>query len=134
MTTTRRASCSCGQLTVECTGEPIRVSMCHCLACQQRTGSAFGLQARFRREQVVTAGRTSEYVRTGDEGSQARFRFCPDCGSTVYWDNAAGGDEFVAITVGAFADPGFPPPVFSVYGVRSHPWVNLPPSVTERWD
>jgi hypothetical protein len=131
--TIRRASCCCGQLTVDCTGEPIRVAMCHCLACQQRTGSAFGIQARFRREQLVVAGRAAEYVRTGDEGSQARFRFCPDCGSTVYWDHA-GGEESVAVAVGAFADPGFPPPTVSVYAVRRHPWVSLPPSIIEHWD
>jgi hypothetical protein len=131
--TNRRASCCCGQLTIACTGEPIRVSMCHCLACQQRTGSAFGIQARFRREDLVIAGRTSEYVRTGDEGGQARFRFCPDCGSTVYWD-FSGGEGFVAVTVGAFADPDFPPPSFSVYAVRRHNWVCIPPSVVESWD
>ncbi|HEX9905358.1 MAG TPA: aldehyde-activating protein, partial [Propylenella sp.] len=34
---TRRASCSCGQLSVTCEGEPVRISMCHCLACQRRT-------------------------------------------------------------------------------------------------
>lgn len=131
--TIRRASCCCGQLTVDCTGEPIRVSMCHCLACQQRTGSAFGIQARFRQEQLVIAGRTAEYVRIGDEGGHARFRFCPDCGSTVYWDHP-GGDGFVAVAVGAFADPSFPPPTFSVYAVRRHPWVSLPPSIVENWD
>lgn len=131
--TTRRASCCCGQLTVDCTGEPIRVSMCHCLACQQRTGSAFGIQARFRQEQLAIAGRAAEYVRIGDEGGQARFRFCPDCGSTVYWDRP-GSEEFVLVAVGAFADPGFPPPTISVYATRRHSWVSLPPSVVERWD
>lgn len=45
--TERIASCSCGQLTARVTGEPVRVSICHCLACQRRTGSVFGVQARF---------------------------------------------------------------------------------------
>jgi len=129
----RRASCSCGQLTVECTGEPVRVSMCHCLACQQRTGSAFGVQARYRRDQVAIAGRSTEYVQVGDEGGKARFRFCPDCGSTVWWDNSD-ADGFVAVAVGAFADPDFPAPKVSVYDMRRHPWVELPMSVVEHWD
>jgi hypothetical protein len=30
----------------------VRVSICHCFACQKRTGSAFGYQARFPREQI----------------------------------------------------------------------------------
>ena len=53
----RRAACSCGQLsTVE--GDPVPISMCHCLACQRRTGSAFGIQARFPAERVRIDGRT----------------------------------------------------------------------------
>jgi hypothetical protein len=32
----------------------------------------------------------------------------------------------VAVPVGAFADPGFPPPVFSVYEDRMHSWVKMP--------
>jgi len=28
-------------------GEPVRVSVCHCLECQRRTGIAFSVQARF---------------------------------------------------------------------------------------
>jgi len=99
----RLASCSCGQLTAQVVGEPVRVSICHCLACQRRTGSAFGQQARFRRENVSLSGRSSEYARVGDEGSRIRFHFCPQCGSTVYYE-PEGLEEYLAIPVGAFAD------------------------------
>ena len=58
-------------------GEPTRVSICHCLACQKRTGSVFAAQARFPVDAVVVAGRSRQYVRTGDEGTSARFHFCP---------------------------------------------------------
>jgi hypothetical protein len=124
--TKRLASCSCGQLTAEVTGEPLRVSICHCLACQRRTGSVFGQQARFRREQVSVSGVSSEYVRVGDAGTCARFHFCPNCGSTVYYEPEA-LPEFLAIPVGAFADPSFPPPRVSVYEERMHSWVVPPP-------
>jgi hypothetical protein len=44
---TRHAACSCEQLRLTVEGEPVRVSIiCHCLACQRRTGSVFGVQAR----------------------------------------------------------------------------------------
>ncbi len=33
--------------------------------------------------------------------------------------------EAVAIPVGLFADPNFPPPKFSVWEARKHPWVNI---------
>ena len=45
--TARHASCSCGQLRIETSGEPFRVSVCHCLNCKRRSGSAFAVQARF---------------------------------------------------------------------------------------
>ena len=119
---TRRASCSCGQLNVTCEGEPVRVSICHCLECQRRTGSIFGAQARFRRDQVVAIeGRAAEYVRTGDDGNRITFRFCPVCGSTLYW-GLSGDPDLFAVAVGAFADPKFPKPTRSVYEFRRHPW------------
>lgn len=127
--TKRLASCSCGQLTAEVVGEPVRVSICHCLACQRRTGSVFGQQARFRRESVTLSGVSSEYVRVGDEGTRARFHFCPSCGATVYYEPEAMA-EYLVIPVGAFADPSFPPPTISVYEERMHSWV-VPPADAE---
>jgi hypothetical protein len=124
--TKRFASCSCGQLTAQVTGEPVRNSICHCLACQRRTGSPFAQQARFHREHVTVSGESTEYARAGDEGPGARFHFCPKCGSTVYYELVALKD-FIAIPVGAFADPGFPAPSVSVYEDRKHSWVIPPP-------
>ena len=37
--TVQRAACSCGQLHLTIEGEPVRISMCHCLECQRRTGA-----------------------------------------------------------------------------------------------
>jgi hypothetical protein len=128
----RDAVCSCGQLHVTAEGDPIRISMCHCLACQRRTGSAFGLQARFRSNQVDVAGRHSDYVRTSDEGEQRTFHFCPDCGATVFWTLAAVPDV-VAVPIGAFADPAFPPPTVSVFESRRHPWLAVPATI-EHYD
>ncbi|AAQ60449.1 GFA family protein [Chromobacterium violaceum] len=121
----RLAACSCGQLTAQVEGEPVRVSICHCLACQRRTGSVFGQQARFYRKDVAIAGHSTAYVRVGDEGSRVTFHFCPACGATVYYE-PEGMEAFVAIPVGAFADPGFPPPSVSVYEDRKHGWVVVP--------
>ena len=107
--------------------------MCHCLACQQRTGSAFGVQARFSREQITCKGRATRFERTGDSGGRAAFRFCPDCGSTVYWE-LDGLPGFVAVAVGAFADPSFPPPTVAVYEARRHRWAEMPDLDVEHYD
>lgn len=126
--TPRHASCSCGQLSARVRGEPVRVSICHCLACQRRTGSPFGQQARFARENVVLQGQSTTYVRVGDEGSHIHFHFCPQCGATLYYE-AEWMAGFLAIPVGAFADPGFPGPNISVYEDRKHAWVVVPQGI-----
>lgn len=128
----RDAACSCGQLRLQAEGEPVRISMCHCLACQRRTGSIFGAQARFPKDKVRIAGRSTEYARVGDSGGTARFHFCPDCGATVYYtiDDLP---DVTAVPVGAFADPTFPSPKVSVYEARRHPWAGIPADV-EHYD
>lgn len=127
--TLRTASCSCGQLTVQVPGEPLRVSVCHCLACQRRTGSVFGAQARFALAGARIGGESKVWVRVGDEGCRIRFHFCPTCGATVYYQVEGYDEGSLAIPVGAFADPHFPPPSFSVYEERMHGWVQVPGDV-----
>lgn len=129
---TRTASCSCGQLSAQVAGDPLRISICHCLACQRRTGSVFGEQARFKLEDVQVTGQATEYEQAGDSGATATFRFCPTCGAIVYW-TAQALAGFVTIPVGAFADPEFPTPNVSVYEGRKHQWV-VPPKDAEHYD
>jgi hypothetical protein len=122
----RTASCSCGQLTAQVTGDPVRISICHCLACQRRTGSVFAAQARYPSENVTVSGASTQYTRAGDEGPGATFHFCPHCGAIVYYRLIA-LEGYLAIPVGAFADPDFPAPTVSVYEERMHKWVVIPP-------
>ena len=121
----RTAACSCGQLCIQVEGEPRGVGICHCLACQQRTGSVFAALAGFSAPYQVF-GNATEYVRTGDQGAQFRFRFCPICGTTVF-HTEDGQKGSVSVAVGAFTDSSFPAPQVSVYDCRRHPWVQLPP-------
>jgi hypothetical protein len=106
-------------------GEPVRISVCHCLACQRRTGSAFGVQARFPADQVQIEGSSREYVRVSDHGEARSFRICPECGATVFYTTES-APELIAVPVGAFADPEFPAPTVSVREERRHRWLDLP--------
>src|SRR5262249_22471820 len=117
----RLATCSCGQLRIACEGEPVRISVCHCLACQKRTGSVFGAQARWPDAQVTVSGKSSTWERIAESGHKVTYRFCPNCGSTLAWV-IEGWPGVTAIALGAFADPAFPPPRFSVYEHRKHSW------------
>ena len=136
---TREAACHCGQLRLEVSGEPRAVSICNCLACQRRTGSAFGMQAGFKADQVRITGRYNNYTRISDEADKKPhvFHFCPDCGSQVFYTEPD-EPELIVVSVGSFADPSFPPPTTSGYDSRRHHWVGLPDSIMrfapELWD
>jgi hypothetical protein len=123
----RLAACVRGQLTASCSGDPAQVSLCHCLACQRRTGSTYGIAAFFPRESVVVAGDSKAYTRSSDSGYPVTFSFCPNCGSTVYW-NAERKPDIVAFAVGAFADPAFPAPSQDIYTENRHEWVPQGPA------
>ena len=75
--TTRRAACNCGQLSLTAEGDPVRISMCHCVECQRRTGAVLSNQARYPRERITVPPRMVEYdsvtsARIESEGLRAR--------------------------------------------------------------
>jgi hypothetical protein len=123
--TGRLASCRCGQLRATVTGDPVRVSVCHCLDCKKRSGSAFAAQARWPADQVVIEGRSKSFEKVADSGNRATFHFCPDCGSDVHYENHGKFDGLVAIPLGAFDDPSFLKPDYSVWEERKHDWVEI---------
>jgi hypothetical protein len=133
MDTMRKASCRCGQLSLICTGDPVRVSVCHCHDCQRRSGSAFAAQARFKPEHVEISGEAQIWEGSGDSGNVAAFHFCPQCGSTAYYVATAQSD-LIAVPVGAFADSHFPKPDYSVYEGRKQAWVAIVGDGIDRFD
>lgn len=130
---TRTASCPCGQFSTTCEGEPFCVSVCHCLDCQKRSGSSFAAQARFEAGKVTTEGKARVFHRTADSGEPSEHHFCPECRGEV-WYVARPFRDYMAIPLARFVDPGFPPPLYSVYEERSHPWVAITSKGTEHYD
>ena len=122
---TRTATCSCGGVSVACTGEPTKVSLCHCLACQKRTGSTYGIGAFFPDAAIAHKGETRAYTRPSDSGHSVTFHFCPNCGATVWWQ-ASRLPGMTAVAMGAFADPHFPAPQQAVFREHKHGWVTVP--------
>ena len=99
MTEVRKAKCSCGQLSVTCEGSPVSVSLCHCIECQRRTGSTYGVAAFFNEAKIQVAGKSSKFTRPTDSGHSVTFDICPNCGSSVFWKPFRKA-ELVAIAMG----------------------------------
>ena len=123
--TTHAASCRCGQLRAIASGEPVRVSVCHCRNCQKRSGSAFAVQARWPADQVAIEGRSNSHITVADSGNSATHYFCPECGSDVHYENHGKFEGLVAIPLGAFDEPYRLRPTFSVWEKRKHGWVEI---------
>jgi hypothetical protein len=121
---TRIARCCCGGLQVEASGEPSFIVACHCTECQRRTGSVFGVGAYYPKAQISPSGTSKTHIRDGQDGRKLRLHFCPDCGTTVYWETDLRPDHF-GVAVGAFADPQFPVPIRSVWEENRHPWIGF---------
>jgi len=125
---TKTAQCSCGALRIEAEGDPAAVVACHCRDCQRRTGSVFGVGAYYERDCIRVQGRSSQYVRDAQEGRKFRTRFCPECGTSLYWDTDR-HPTLVGIAVGGFCDPEFQRPTRSVFEQTMHRWVELPAEI-----
>ena len=120
----RTASCVCGSLSIVASGEPRKVSACHCLSCQKRTGSAFGVAVFYDEAQVTPAGPAQTYSRVGDSGSPLEFQFCPTCGSTVFW-RPAFRPGLVAVAFGCFGKDAPAGPSQAVYEDHRRGWVTI---------
>ena len=98
--------------------------MCHCKACQRRTGSAFGLGVYFSPDQVSVSGATKSFSRPTDSGEELVSNFCPRCGTTVFW-KIQPEDGRIGIAGGAFEGSELPAPERSVWEQSKHPWLNV---------
>jgi hypothetical protein len=121
----REAQCGCGNLKVTTEGEPTFVIMCHCEACQRRTGAPYGVGAYFEAGKVSVSGDTKSFARPTDSGRTLTNHFCPTCGTNVYWE-AESLAGFLGVAVGCFTDPDFPKPQRSVFTKRKHAWMAVP--------
>ena len=127
----RTATCHCSQLRVIATGEPARIYVCHCKACQRQSGSVLHSGTRWLKSQVRIQGEHKIYARKGDSGFEVRCYFCPNCGSNVFSETDR-APEYCGIPVGCFADPDFPPPTVSIWEESMHGWLGLP-TVTDHF-
>lgn len=81
----QEGGCVCKKIRYRISGSPLRVTICHCTWCQRRTGSAFGVELVFEKDQVVfQSDSVSVYRRISDEsGRWLDQKFCNTCGSNI---------------------------------------------------
>lgn len=121
----RTAQCHCGALKAIVSGDPERVYACHCKACQRRTGTVLHYGTSYLKDRVRIEGEHKIYERDADSGFKIRFHFCPNCGSSVFWEGDRNPGNY-GVAAGCFADPQFPAPQYSAWEESMHRWLVLP--------
>lgn len=127
----RMGGCQCGAVRYELRGEPVVLSVCHCLECQKQSASAFGMTLRVRREDFRLASGVPKYwSRPTDSGGTTHCAFCPDCGSRV-WHQAASDSPLVSIKAGSLDLPVDFSSAMHIWTKRKLAGVIIPPGSTQ---
>lgn len=125
----RTARCSCGALQLTLVGEPQFTLACNCTNCQRRTGAAFGVGAYFDVDAIALAqGASREFSHLSDSQRRLRRKFCPECGTTVYWYTELFPGQ-VGVAAGCFTESTLPEPTMAVWQKSKMDWVSFP----EHW-
>jgi hypothetical protein len=120
--------CSCGAVRYRLTSEPIFVHCCHCLNCQQQTGSAFVINILIEADRVELLGEQPEAVsvpRSG--GKKQKIWRCPTCQIALYSQYTSPRVRFVR--AGTLDDPSVVTPDVHIFTRSKLPWVALPEDV-----
>jgi hypothetical protein len=132
--TVRTGRCLCGGVTVELTGEPLAVSLCHCVNCQKTSGSAFSVIALVPIGNVRFTGPVSIFNDVADSGIGFERCFCPGCGSPVESRSpqlAARGITIVKASL--FDDTSWLQPNEQIYCQSAQRWLNGGVAGIQQW-
>lgn len=125
-----KGKCLCGAVQYSLKEDPALVFACHCLDCQNWTGSAFGLFAAFRKSAFEVQGSARTHSSKAESGRDITRYFCGDCGSSLYTtlEKAPG---VVVVSVGTLANGRELVPRRHSWTKHRHPWLALDAAVQQ---
>lgn len=96
-----KGQCHCGAIRYEVSGEPAYHALCHCTDCRRSAGAPAVSWALFPQDAVTIEG--TPKVRASSEN--ARRHFCPECGSGLFYTNAAVFPGMIDVQTATLDDP-----------------------------
>ena len=120
--------CSCGEVRYRLTSEPLFVHCCHCLNCQQQTGSAFVINILIEADRVELLGGDPQAVSVPRSGGKKQEIWrCASCQVALYSRYTSPLVRFVR--AGTLDDPSAVTPDVHIFTRSKLPWVSLPEDV-----
>ena len=123
LTQPSEGGCQCGAIRYRLTGEPVFLTICHCNACKQQSGSAFGMSLRMRWSDVAVKGEPKRWTRPADSGAVVICAFCENCGVRVWHEPSE--KDFVHIKPGTLDHPEVLAPRYESWTTRKAPWLHV---------
>ncbi|ANU07725.1 GFA family protein [Paraurantiacibacter namhicola] len=105
-TETFSGSCHCGAIRYEISGAPMNHTLCHCADCRRATGAPMVGWAMVAMDQLAVSGEPAIYA----SGEDARRHFCIQCGTSLFYSNAALLPGVADVTTATLDDPEALPP------------------------
>ncbi len=96
-----KGQCHCGAVRYEVSGEPVYHALCHCRDCRRSAGAPTVSWALFPREQVRITGAPKVHA----SSENGRRQFCGECGSGLFYTNAAVFPGLIDIQSATLDDP-----------------------------
>ena len=94
--------CHCGAIRYEVDGEPLTHALCHCTDCGRSAGAPM---VGWTMYPEVALRVTKGTPKTHASSEHGRRQFCPDCGTGLFYSNAAMLPGLVDIQSGTYDDP-----------------------------
>jgi len=116
-------SCYCGAITFEAAVDPARVTICHCTACQNLTGTAYRVTVAASAEGFrLTRGSPKTFIKVADSGNKRAQVFCAECGSHLYAHAAVENPERLGLRVGCLRERSALVPRKRIWCKSALPW------------
>lgn len=117
-------ACHCGNISYEADIDPNAVSICHCADCQTLTGTAYRVNVRVRKQDLVMRGGAPKiYVKTAESGNKRAHAFCPNCGTPIYSTTVDPDPQVYGLRVGTAWQRAQLPPKKQGWCRSAMPWV-----------
>lgn len=129
MSDTLEGGCFCRKVRYRLSSAPLFVHCCHCLNCQNQTGSAFVLNAIIETDRIEMLGAEPGLttVEAGDGHPHDIYR-CTGCGVAV-WSDYGRRMRVRFVRVGTLDDPTALSPDVHIFTRSKLPWIRLPENV-----
>ncbi|MFZ5748427.1 MAG: GFA family protein [Pseudomonadota bacterium] len=114
----RTGRCHCGAIRYQMPDAAAYISICHCVDCRRHAGAPMVAWATVPADCLTIQGAPVTYASSG----QGRRQFCAQCGTGLFYTNAAAMPGLVDVQTCTLDQPEDLPPHVQIHTSERLPW------------